>query len=104
MDAYPPPYVEHNLPLVLLSGLGGHVESQHETLAGRQEHGVKIHLESPTCLDEKTQLLRQEFEAYDGTASRWNVTSLPGPTGTLRYRMRNIGRVMQHRKAYLVQR
>ena len=94
MDAYPPQYVEHNLPLVLLSGLGeDQAIDQAEVRSRGNESGTRVHSESPTCLSERSSLLRKSFSALDGTASAWTSKSLPGPSATLRYRIKAFGRV-----------
>ena len=94
MEAYPPEYVEHNLPLVLLSGLG---ERRDKPLASyealQQESGTRIAASSPECSGERAQQLLSQFKQLDGGELSWNGTSLPGPTGSLKYRMKAIGRV-----------
>lgn len=93
MEAYPPQYVEHNLPLVLLSGLGEHEDIDPLSVPHkRQDSGAKITTESPECQNEKSEQVLREFMSFDGRAQAWNSTSLPGPTGTIRYRMKTIGR------------
>lgn len=87
MEAYPPQYTEHNLPLVLLSGLG---EQGASGETPRQEYGARIVTESPEC--ENGRLL-QEFLALNGSERAWNAASLPGPGGAVRYKMKTIGRV-----------
>ena len=94
MEAYPPEYVEHNLPLVVLSGLG---ERRGNGIAGpvlpRQESGTKIQASSPQCSGERSQHLLDEFLKLDGTNLAWNATALPSASGMLKYKMRAIGRV-----------
>lgn len=90
MDAYPPQYIEHNSPLVLLSGLGEQEASTGASQEPRQESGARIITESPVCEHER---LLQEFLALDGSDQAWNAASLPGPSGAIRYRMKTIGRV-----------
>lgn len=99
MDAYPPPYVEHNLPLVLLSGLGEEpAKDGAVTGPKRQESGARIFTESPEC---QSSVLLRAFKSFDGSDYPWNATALPGPTGALRYCIRTIGRsyVLPPRKA-----
>ena len=94
MEAYPREYVEHNLPLVLLSGFGEqHTESASPDGTPRQESGTRLHTSSPECRSEQAQLLLQNFLHFDGTQQSWNANDLPGPSGTLRYRVKTIGRV-----------
>ena len=94
MDVYPTEYVEHNLPLILLSGLG---KPQHnaspETGPARQESGSRIQCSSPECSGERARLLLRHLIELDGTNRPWNSSTLPGPTGSMRYQMKPIGRV-----------
>ena len=94
MEAYPPEYVEHNLPLVLLSGLG---ERHDDAGSGkglvRQESGTRIAAASPKCGDERAEQLLDQFLRLDGTDLPWNASALPGPAGALKYKMTAVGRV-----------
>lgn len=93
MEAYPPQYVEHNLPLVLLSGLGEHeATDQTSTQPRKQESGAKIAIDSRECRNEQSKQLLQEFQALDGSGCAWNGVALPGPPASIRYRMKTIGR------------
>lgn len=94
MEAYPREYVEHNLPLVLLSGLGESVDGEHSApKPTRQEYGTKILTASPECQGERAARLLEELFRHDGSSQPWNLASMPGSSGILRYRMRPIGRV-----------
>jgi solute carrier family 25 protein 38 len=94
MEAYPAEYVEHNLPLVLLSGLG-YPENNGSSIAQlpRQESGTRFQCSSPECSGERAQLLLKHFQELDGTHRPWNANSLPSPGASLRYRIKAIGRV-----------
>ena len=94
MEAYPKEYVEHNLPLVLLSGLGqSNGDGHSDTAPRRQENGSRFYAVTPECSGERAQLLLKHLLELDGTNRPWNATSLPGPSGTMRYKMQAIGRV-----------
>lgn len=102
MEPYPRPYVEHNLPLVLLSGLGQEDdEEQGGEPRRRAESGARILTASPECDGERCQQLLTEFKAWDGTGQAWNATALPGPTGSIRYCLKTIGRVSSRPKIQL---
>lgn len=94
MDDLPTDYTEHNLPLVLLSGLG-----DEDDVGGdggglpRQGSGTKLVIQTPECEGERARHLLQQFVNRDGSFLAWNSNALPGPTGTLRFRMQAIGRV-----------
>ncbi|KAK3704282.1 hypothetical protein LTR37_013956 [Vermiconidia calcicola] len=93
MEAYPDHYTEHNLPLVVLSGLG---EQENVTSPGailpHQESGTKIQFASPECSGERADSLRQQLLQLDGSNLPWNASLLPAPSGLLGYKMKAIGR------------
>ena len=94
MQAYPPQYTEHNLPLILLSGLG---EQQDGANTGssipRPESGTKFACSSPECDGERARNLLHQFLRLDGRDAAWNSQALSGPSGALKYYMKAIGRV-----------
>lgn len=94
MDDLPVGYTDHNLPLVLLSGLD---DADHTGTGGngvpRQESGTKLVIQSAACEGEKARHLLQQFVKRDGSNSAWNAGNLPGPVGSMNYCMKAIGRV-----------
>ncbi|EME50369.1 hypothetical protein DOTSEDRAFT_145191 [Dothistroma septosporum NZE10] len=92
MDAYPPLYTEHNLPLVLLSGLGEREDTGHQPHIPRRESGAKIHGDSPDSRTDLAERLLGELLALDGSDHAWNSGALPGPSGAIKYQMKTIGR------------
>lgn len=93
MDAYPPLYTEHNLPLVLLSGLGEREDAGHQLDIPRQESGARINGETPESRTEPAERLLDEVLALDGSNHAWNSGALPGPSSGIKYKMKTIGRV-----------
>lgn len=94
MEAYPAHYVEHQLPLVVLSGLGEREDvSPKMSELPRQESGSRITTASAVCDDSRAGHLLDQLFLLDGTNRHWNSTSLPGPPGQLMYKMKAIGRV-----------
>ncbi|CAK4033998.1 Hypothetical predicted protein [Lecanosticta acicola] len=94
MEAYPPQYVQHNLPLVLLSGLGEH-ETTHQSSSiqpRRAESGAKIAIGARECRNEQSRQLLGEFVSRDGTGDAWNGVALPAPPASMRFRIKTIGR------------
>ncbi|KAM3418961.1 hypothetical protein BST61_g4918 [Cercospora zeina] len=92
MEAYPTEYVQHDLPLVVLSGLGQlHLDSPKSPPA-RQESGARISTESPECHSEQAKRLLQAFRSLDGTDSAWNASAQPGPTSSIRFKIKPVGR------------
>lgn len=88
MDDLPTSYTEHNLPLVVLSGLGHDGDSETKSSSG-----TRLAIQSPECAGERAAHLLQQFTARDGSLSAWNANTLPGPVGSVRYCMQPIGRV-----------
>lgn len=88
MDDLPTEYTEHNLPLLVLSGLG------HDGDSGSQSSsGTRLAIQTPECEGDRAGNLLQQFVARDGSGSAWNANTLPGPNGSVKYRMQPIGRV-----------
>ena len=88
MEDLPTEYTEHNLPLLVLSGLGHDGDSSVENSSG-----TRLAIQTPDCEGERASNLRQQFVARDGSGFAWNANTLPGPNGSLNYRMQPIGRV-----------
>lgn len=96
MEAYPLPYVEHNLPFVVLSGLGSDtlINSTYEPHPLLKERGIEIDSAVPVVSGERAQQLRQEFLNADGKDAPWN--SLPRNRGEVKgFRVKAVGRVGQ---------
>lgn len=88
MDELPTEYAEHDLPLLVLSGLGHDGDSNMQNVSG-----TRLAIQTPECEGERAINLRQQFLARDGRGSAWNTSSLPGPNGSLKYNMQSVGRV-----------
>lgn len=85
-------YVEHNLPLVIVSGLGAGSGQGPAAVHPQLENGTRFQARSPECEGDRARLLLQQLLQLDGSNLPWNASSLPGPTGILRYRIRATGR------------
>jgi solute carrier family 25 protein 38 len=98
MDAYPPDYVVHNLPFIVLSGLGTTKELdppppvQH-VLPGRAV--TTINSEISSVVDDRANVLLEEFLAADATNAPWNGPSSSRRGLTHGFRIRTVGRVGQ---------
>jgi solute carrier family 25 protein 38 len=94
MEVYPPEYVAHNLPLIVLSGLTG--EQEH---SGRDElrdifgTAAVITSDSPLVASELGQQLLQDFMSADGSAQAWNAEAGRGKTSLMGFKFKVIGRV-----------
>ncbi|KAF2862765.1 hypothetical protein K470DRAFT_212106 [Piedraia hortae CBS 480.64] len=97
METYPPQYVDHDLPLVLLSGLG----EPHGPTSPTNENGTKLVSYSEECRGDRARQLLEHFMAFDGRDRSWNQASLPPPPRHLAFHMKAIGRtyVLPPRKA-----
>ncbi|KAF2274519.1 uncharacterized protein EI97DRAFT_435057 [Westerdykella ornata] len=95
MDAYPPDYVAHNLPLIVLSGLETADERnapppvQH-VLPGRAT--TTISSELPPVTGERAQQLLQQFLDADGSHAPWNGRNLDRRANLIGFRVRAVGR------------
>lgn len=90
MEDFPEEYTQHNLPLVLLSGLGLGDGALQDS---KQSSGTRLLINTPECEGERSAQLLDQFVKRDGTLSAWNAGILPGPVGYIKYLMKPIGRV-----------
>lgn len=96
MDAYPEDYVNHNLPLVLLSGLEAGVEDGHGAPVDYPltETGPKIFSDFPPLSGAVAEELRSALLEEDGSERPWRSTATPNATAPLiRYKIKSTGRV-----------
>lgn len=98
MEAYPPDYVVHNLPFIVLSGLGVSKEREppaaaQDVLPGRAV--TTINAESPPVASERATELLDEFLSADGTNAPWNGRSFHRSGLTHGFRFRAVGRQYQ---------
>ena len=100
MEAYPKDYVEHNLPLIILSGLQGQSDlskdapeqSRNPLLDG----GFRIRTEAAPVAGPTAERLLQAFLTADSSDTPWNSRAASKKTengGS--FRIRNVGRVGQ---------
>ena len=69
MDGYAPAYVAHNIPLLVISGLG----SQSQDKPKAQEGPILIASEIPPVESEDAQVLLKHFEDSDAGGLAWNA-------------------------------
>lgn len=99
MDAYPDDYVNHNLPLVLLSGLEAGPEDNNETLPKYPllaERGHHIFSDFPPLSGAVAEELRQVLLAEDGSQMPWKAGHNPNGNQSgsrIGYRIKSTGRV-----------
>ncbi|PSN72718.1 hypothetical protein BS50DRAFT_616268 [Corynespora cassiicola Philippines] len=95
MEAYPAEYVQHNLPFVVLSGLGSKNDLEplppvHQVLPG--EAATSISCEIASVTGEHANQLLQEFLKADGTNAPWNGRMQNRRGNLLGFRIRTVGR------------
>ncbi|KAL5373402.1 hypothetical protein DPSP01_012760 [Paraphaeosphaeria sporulosa] len=98
MDAYPPAYVVHNLPFIVLSGLGTQPDLEprrafHELLPGRAVSAVTSDIAQ--LASDRAQQLLDEFLSYDNTHTPWEAHGLDRRDTLAKFRMRAVGRNFQ---------
>ncbi|KAJ5086356.1 hypothetical protein NUU61_007663 [Penicillium alfredii] len=98
MDAYPEDYVNHNLPLVLLSGLEAEDEGNPEVSINYpliQEKGPKIFSDFPPLGGAVAEDLRRALLEQDGSQMPWksrvNINGNPSASN-IRFKIKSIGR------------
>jgi hypothetical protein len=99
MDAYPQDYVNHNLPLVLLSGLEADTEDDSNPTVDYPllaEKGPKIFSDFPPLSGAVAEELRSVLLEEDGSQMPWKAGLASGGNPSsphITYRVRSSGRV-----------
>lgn len=97
MDAYPQDYVNHNLPLILLSGLEAGVEDDNGSSVDYPllaETGPRIFSDFPPLSGAVAEELRSALLEEDGSQKPWRSTvSATGTAPQIKYKIKSIGRV-----------
>jgi len=99
MEGYPTHYVSHNLPFVILFGLGSTdpkprdvIEDQYYLL---QEKGIYISSDLPNVTGPAAEELLGCFHDFDAKDAAWNNRPGKGKMGTTGFTYRSVGRVGQ---------
>lgn len=106
MDAYPSEYVQHNLPFIVLSGLGTSKEivplpPVNIVLPGRAT--TSISSEIPPVTGERANILLQDLLNTDATDAPWHGR-VPARKGLAHgFRIRAVGRVGQAHQTICVE-
>ncbi|KAF1994592.1 hypothetical protein P154DRAFT_526937 [Amniculicola lignicola CBS 123094] len=95
MEAYPADYYLHNLPFIVLSGLGDGKELEplpalQHVLPGRA--ATTITSETPPVTGPRADQLLGEFLSADGRDAPWNARGANRRGTTIGYRIRAVGR------------
>ena len=99
MDVYPLHYVSHNLPLIVLFGLGSTNfqprDATEEDYPVLQEKGIYISSDFPSVTGKTADELLECFRDFDAKDAAWNNRPGKGKMGTMGFTYRNVGRVGQ---------
>ena len=99
MEAFGDDYVAHNLPLILLSGLGELSRDQDpdSAPAARTLHdgGFRVKVDLPVLQGNLAQYIRNAFQSHDGSDAAWRMQTPPSSQSRL-FKVRSVGRVGQH--------
>lgn len=97
MEAFPEDYIAHNLPLILLSGIGhdgqapsGSSERSRNLL---QEGGFRIRTDLPPLADSASEHLLQTFLSFDSTNHISKSKDVPVKDDAGAFRIKRVGRV-----------
>ena len=97
MDGYPGTYVSHNLPLIILSGLGS--GSGHASGTGSypllHENGFRITSDIPPVTGSNAEQLLRIFLDADASKGRWNRRHENEPVSNIGFQVKEVGRVGQ---------
>jgi hypothetical protein len=96
MDAYPPDYLAHNLPLILVSGLANPVDDESSVNIDDpllQTNGTEVDSDFPLLDGRLADDLQTAFLEQDASNAPWSASPHTGrPNGT-GLRIKSIGRV-----------
>lgn len=93
MDGYAPAYVAHNIPLLVVSGLGIPIPD-HSELKG----GLRIVSEIPSVDTDDALALLKHFENGDAAGLAWNAQE---HSGRNKFKVKIVGRVVKHQSIIL---
>ena len=91
MDDYPPNFVGHNLPLLVVSGLS-EVPSESSEYPLLADKGFQLSSDIPIVESEDSRTLLKHFQAYDASSAPWHGR----PDSRFHFRVRTAGRVCVH--------
>jgi hypothetical protein len=94
MDGYAPAYVAHNVPLLVVSGLG----SAQQDRADLSIEGVRIASEVPPVESEDAQVLLRHFKDSDADGLPWNGREY---SGRKKFKVKIVGRVVLRTRCFL---
>jgi len=94
MEDYPPEYVTHNLPLIILSGFP---DNLHTVQPDKRREifgtGTVITSDLPLLDNESSQQLLQELSSADGSSQPWNSDTARQRNNLVGFKFKVVGRV-----------
>ena len=98
MEAYPKDYITHNLPLIILSGLGLVDEEllQAASYPLLHQNGFRITSDLPPVTGSTAEGLRRTFLDTDASKAHWNGRHDKERLYNIGFRGKETGRVGQH--------
>ena len=95
MDGYAPAYVAHNVPYLVISGLGS-AERSHADI---KVAGVHITSDMPPVDSEIAEVLTRNFKDSDASSISWNSRT---SGGRKKFRVKIVGRVIEQTRQLLL--
>ncbi|KAI9713919.1 MAG: hypothetical protein M1820_000649 [Bogoriella megaspora] len=94
MEDYPSPYIAHNVPLVVLSGLGDGSRNKGRERLHPLAHGEGATVQSdlPLIAGERAEQLLEEFTAVGGSTKSWNSRPESGKSDLIQFHLEVAGR------------
>lgn len=89
MDGYPLGSLDHNVPLVVFSGLTSR-SAEVELEATLRDEAALLRSDQPPLDSKEAEILEQHFENVDGDGQSWTGVSREEP---YRLRIKSVGRV-----------
>jgi len=104
-EGYPPDYVSHNLPLIVLSGLCPTPPEDDTTRfpAAYEGPGTRVDSELPLVADKRAEVVLQEFRSCEKSDEQWNSKPIQGKSTLMGFKVRAVGRVGQAPGEYCYQ-
>ena len=89
MDGYAPAYVAHNVPYLVVSGLGGAPRNHADLLPAE---GVRIASDVPPVESEDAEAIIKNLKDADAEGLAWNGRASAGRN---KFKVKIVGRVVQ---------
>lgn len=97
MEAFPEDYVRHNIPLILLSGIGRNEEATakpgERSSNLLQEGGFRIRTDIPPLTDPAAENVLRAFLAFDSESDAFGGRSTSPMVGPGAFKIKKVGRV-----------